>query len=42
MNDDMNKFLQFNSYDGRIVRVGKNAACHITGMGSINGKDNTD
>ena len=41
---DMRKFVKFNSYDGGIVKVGNNAACHIKGMGSITiyGKTNTD
>lgn len=40
---DMNKFVEFNSYDGGIVRVGNNAACHIKGKGSItlDGRTNT-
>ena len=38
----MGKFVKFNSYDGDIVRVGNNLACHINGMRSItlNGKNN--
>ena len=32
---DMNRFVKFRNYDGGIVRVGKNATCHIKGIGSI-------
>ena len=41
---DMRKFVKFRSHDGGIVRVGNNAACHITGIGSItlHGKTYTD
>ena len=44
MTGDMRKFLKFKSYDGGIVRVGNNVACHITGIGSIklDGKKYTD
>ena len=44
MTSDINEFVKFNSYDGGIVRVGNNAACHIKGMGSItlDGKTNID
>jgi hypothetical protein len=35
MTRDMNKFVEFNSYDGVVVRVGNNIACHIKGKGSI-------
>ena len=44
MNSDMNKFIKFRNHDGRIVRVGNNAACHIIGIGSItlDGKTNTN
>ena len=41
---DMNKFVKFKNHDGWIVRVGNNATCHITGIGSItlDGKTNID
>lgn len=41
---DMTKFVKFRNHDGGIVRVGNNATCHITGIGSIslNGKTNSD
>ena len=44
MTGDMNKFVKFRNFDGGIVRVGKNVAYHITGIGSINldGKTNTN
>ena len=44
MTGDMNKFFKFKNHDGGIVRVGNNAACHITGIVSItlDGKNNTD
>lgn len=44
MTGDMNKFVEFNSCDGRIFRVGNNVACHIKGIGSItlDGKTNTN
>ena len=44
MTQDTSKFVKFNSYDGGIVRVGNNVACHIKGMGSItlDGKTNTN
>ena len=35
MTGDMGKFVKFDSYDGGIVRVGNNVACHIKGMGSV-------
>lgn len=35
MTRDMNKFIEFNSYDGAIVRVGNNATYYIKGKGSI-------
>ena len=40
----MNKYVDSKSYDGDIVRVGKNAACHVKGIGSItlDGKTNTE
>ena len=43
MTADMNKFIDFNSCDGRIVRFGNNVTCHIKGIGSItlDGKTNT-
>ena len=44
MTSDMNKFIDFKSYDGGIVRVGNNAVCHVKGIGSINldGKTKTE
>ena len=41
---DMNKKFKFRNHDGGIVRVGNNATCHITGIGSItiDGKTNTN
>ena len=44
MTCDMNKFVTFKNHDRGIVRVGNNATCHITGIGSItlDGKTNTD
>ena len=44
MTGDMNKFVKFKNHDGGIVRVGKNATCHIIGIGSItlDYKINTD
>ena len=43
MTDDMNKFVDFKSQDGGIVRVGNNATCQVKGIGSItlDGKTNT-
>ncbi|WP_425279450.1 hypothetical protein [Enterobacter hormaechei] len=35
MTSDMNKFVKFRKYDDAIVRVGNNATCHFTGIGSI-------
>ena len=44
MTGDMNKFVDFKSQDGGIVRVGNNATCHVKGIGSItpNVKNNTE
>ena len=44
MTSDMSKFVRFKNHDGGVVRVGNNAACHITGIGSItlDGKTHTD
>ena len=44
MTDDMNKFVDFKSHDGGIVRVGSNATCHVKGIGSItlDGKTNIE
>jgi len=44
MTRDRNKYVEFNSYDGGIVRVGNNATYHIKGKGSIklDGKTNTN
>ena len=44
MTGDMNKFVDFKSYDGGIVRVGNNATCHVKGIGSItlDGKTNIE
>lgn len=44
MTRDMNKFVMFSNNDGGIIKVGKNMACHIKGMGSItlHGKTNTN
>ena len=44
MTGDMSKFVKFKYHDGGIVRVGNNASCHITGIGSItlDGKTNID
>ena len=41
MTGDMSKFVKFRSHDGGIVRVGNNAACHITGIGSLELDDKT-
>ena len=43
MTSDMNKFVDFKSQDGGIVRVGNNATCQVKGIGSItlDGKANT-
>ena len=43
MTGDMNKFVDYQSCDGGIVRVGNNAICYIKGIGSIilDGKNNT-
>ena len=43
MTSDMNKFLDFKSHDGGIVRVGNNAACQDKGIGyiTLDGKTNT-
>lgn len=35
MNGDMNKFVDFKTYNGGIIKVGNNAACHVKGFGSI-------
>ena len=35
MTGDMSKFVKFKNHDGGIVRVGNNATCHITRIGSI-------
>ena len=35
MTGDMNKFMEFNNCDGRIVRVENNATCHIKGKGLL-------
>ena len=35
MTSDMRKFVKFRNYDGGIIRVRKNVACHIIGIGSI-------
>ena len=42
MTGDMNKFVNFKSQDGGIVRIGNNTACQIKGIGSItlDGKTN--
>ena len=44
MTGDMRKFVKLKSHDGGIVKVGNNAACHITEIGSLTlvGKTNTD
>ena len=44
MTGDMSKFVKFRNHDGGIVRVGNNATCHITEIGSItlDVKTNTD
>ena len=44
MTGDMWKFFKFRNHDGGIVKVGNNAAYHITGIGSIilDGKTNTN
>ena len=41
---DMNNFFKFVDHNGEIVRVGNNATCHITRIGSItlDGKTNTN
>ena len=36
MTSDINKFVNFKSHDGGIVRVGNNATCQVKGTGSIN------
>ena len=43
MTGDMNKFVDFKSQYGGIVRVGNNVACQVKGIRSINldGKTNT-
>ena len=40
---DMNKFVDFKSQDGGIVKVGNNATCQVKGIGSItlDGKTST-
>jgi hypothetical protein len=35
MTRNMYKFVELNSCDGGIVKVGNNAACYIKGIGSI-------
>ena len=44
MTSDMDKFVDFKSQDGGILRVGNNAACQVKGIGSItlDGKTNTE
>ena len=44
MTGDMNKFVDFKSHNGGIVRVGNNATCQLKGIGSItlDGKTNTE
>ena len=44
MAGDRDKFVEFNSYDGDVVRVGNNVPCPIKGKGSItlDGKTNTE
>ena len=44
MTCDMSMFVKFRSHDGGIVKVGNNAAYHITRIGSItlDGKTYTD
>ena len=39
---DMNKFVDFKSQDGGILRVGNNATCQVKGIGSINLDDKTN
>ena len=43
MTGDMNKLVDFKSWDGGIVRVGNNTTCQVEGIGSItlDGKTNT-
>ena len=44
MTGDMNKFFDFKSQDGGIVKGGNNATCQVKGIGSItlDGKTNTE
>ena len=35
MTGDMNKFFDFKSQDGAIVKVGNNATCQVKGIGTI-------
>ena len=44
MASDMNKFVDFKSWDGGIFRVGNNATFQVKGIGSItlDGKTNTE
>ena len=44
MTGDMNKFVNFKSQDGGIVRVGNNVACQVKGFISItlDGKNNIE
>ena len=42
MTSDMNKFVDFKSQDGGIVRVGNNAACQVKGIGSVTLDDKTN
>lgn len=41
---DMKTYVEFNSYDGGILRVRNNSTCHIKGKWSItlDGKTNTE
>ena len=43
MTSDMNKFVDFKSHDGGIVRVRNNAVCQVKGIGyiTLDGKPNT-
>ena len=44
MTSNIRKFIKFKNHDGGVVRVGNNATCHITGIGSItlDGKTHID
>ena len=44
MTGDMNNFVKFKNHDGGTIRVGSNATCHITRIGSItlDGETNTN